>query len=153
MQHIQLDMVHCCSYFNRRFLASQMYIDHISTFLVFSMVEDSIDARTELSTLGLAELSSIVLIAHSFVIPVVKTYDCISGVPWGSSVPLAVPGPTFLSSSLGVFDSCLFSSSSFPFLSFHCSHNMSWQKCHSYHPHLNPCHSCTHLHNDLAFHT
>ena len=72
-------------------------------------------------------------------IPVIKmllTYDCISGIPWGSSVFLAVPGSTFLSSSSGFFDFCLFSSSPFSFSLLHCSHNMSWQWCHAYHPHL-----------------
>ena len=119
-------------------------------------VEDSIHAQTELGNLGVAELSSIMLITHSFVIPVVKallTYNCVSGVPWHSSVFLAVPGSTFLSSSSGFF---ILACSHHPHSHFsllHCSDNTSWQKCHSYHPHLNPCHSCTHLHNDPAFHT
>ena len=55
-------------------------------------------------------------------------YDCIGGVPWGSSVFLGVPGPTFLSSSSGLFDSILFSPSPFSFYHLLCPRNMSWQR-------------------------
>ena len=126
-------------------------------FLSSPCFEDSIHARTELVTLGVAELSSIMLITHSFVIPVIKTllrYNCISGVPWGSSVFLAVPGPTvFFHHPQDSLILAYFHHPHSHFYHLHCSQYMSWQKYQSYHPHLNPCHSCTHLHNDPAFHT
>ena len=118
--------------------------------------EDSIHAQPELVTLTVAKLSSIVHIAHSFMIPVIKMflmYNCVSGVPWGSPVFLAVPGSDFLSSSAGFFDSCFSSSSPFSYFLLHCSHNISWQRWNVSHSHLFPSHFCIHLHNDPAFYT
>ena len=49
-------------------------------------------------------------------------------------------------------DSLILACSHYPhshFALLHYSHNTSWQKCHSCHPHLNPCHSCTHLHDRI----
>ena len=63
------------------------------TFQLFSSCpccEDTLHARTKLGSLGVAKLSSIMLITQSFVIPVVRTslmHDCKCGIPWGSSVP------------------------------------------------------------------
>ena len=38
------------------------------------------------------------------------TYNCVSGVTWGSSVFVVIAGPTFLLKSSGFFDSCMFHS-------------------------------------------
>ena len=77
-------------------------------------------------------------------------YNCVSGILLGSSVFLAVPGSIFfhhLQDSLIL--ACFLHPHSHISL-LHCSHYMSWQRCHDYHPHLTSCHSYNHLHNDPA---
>ena len=91
-------MKYCCSCVQSVIFSSQLDFNHISTFLFLPMHLGFTPCHTELGYLGVAKLSSIVLTAHSFMIPVIKTslmHDCKCGIPWGSLVFLAVPGSTF----------------------------------------------------------
>ena len=63
-------MKYCYSCVQSLISRQPVHINHILTFLFFSCFEDSIHAQTELQTLGVSKLSSIMLIAHSLVIPV-----------------------------------------------------------------------------------
>ena len=133
-QYFHLNLKRYTPVFKGRFLMSRQYINNILTFSSFPCCEDSLHAQTEVVSLGVAKLSSIVLITQSLMIPVIKTsfiYDCVSRIPWGTSVFLAGPRSTSPSSSPGFFDTCLFSSYPFSyFYSLHSSHNTSWLKSH-----------------------
>ena len=122
--------------FQHRFLTSQQYIDHISIFLVFSILRQNHPC----SNRALFPRGCRVIFNRAHC-PFVPDLSCkhVRLRQWGSLGVFSFPG-------------CCFHHPHFYF--YHLLHlcNMSWQWSHYCNPHLILCHSCTHLHNDPAFH-